>query len=191
MLKSVVVGMACVSFVAAAMPAGAQEKKVSGVLKFKVKNINGKEVDLSRYKGKVVLIVNVASECGLTPQYKSLQALHEKYAGKGLAILGFPCNDFGKQEPGTEKEIVAFCAKNYGVKFDMFSKVAITGKDKTPLYDFLTSKTTNPKHGGAVKWNFTKFMIGRDGRIVARFEPAIDPDSDEFQQAIRRELEKQ
>lgn len=191
MLKSVVVGVACVSFVAAAVvPTWAQEKKVSGALKFKVKSIDGKDVDLAKYKGKVVLIVNVASECGLTPQYKSLQALHEKYAGKGLAILGFPCNDFGKQEPGTEKDIVAFCAKNYGVKFDMFSKVGITGKDKAPLYDFLTSKTTNPKHGGAVKWNFTKFLIGRDGNIIARFEPAIEPESDEFQQAIRKELDK-
>lgn len=188
MLKVIVAGLACLVLVGPAVAQG--EKKVSGVLKFKVKSLDGKTVDLSKYKGKVVMIVNVASECGLTPQYKGLQALHDKYADKGLAILGFPSNDFGKQEPGTEAEISTFCKKNYGVKFDMFSKVGITGKDKAPLYDFLTSKATNPKHGGTVKWNFTKFLIGRDGRIIARFEPAVEPESDDVQNAIRKELEK-
>lgn len=189
MFKNVVIGLGCL--VLAGTPAWAQgEKKVPEVLKFKMKSLDGKTVDLGKYKGKVILVVNVASECGYTKQYKGLQALHEKFADKGLAVLGFPCNDFGSQEPGSEEQIGDFCKKNYGVKFDLFAKVGITGKDKAPIYDFLTSKTTNPKHGGAVKWNFTKFLIGRDGRIIARFEPGVDPESDEFQQAIRKELDK-
>jgi glutathione peroxidase len=165
-------------------------KNVSGPLQFKVKNIEGKNVDLSKYKGKVVLIVNVASECGYTPQYKGLQALHAKFAKDGLAVLGFPCNDFGKQEPGTEAEIVSFCKKNYGVDFDMFAKVSINGKEPAELYKHLTSKETNPKHAGKVRWNFTKFLIGRDGSIIARFEPNVNPESADFLRAIEDELRK-
>ena len=122
-------------------------KKVAPALKFKMDSLDGKAVDLSKYQGKVVLIVNVASKCGYTPQYKGLEKLHEKYADKGLAILGFPANDFGKQEPGTNEEIGEFCKQNYGVKFDMFSKVSVKGDKKCPLYEYLTSKETDPKFG--------------------------------------------
>ncbi|MCS7045139.1 MAG: glutathione peroxidase [Gemmataceae bacterium] len=175
---------------AVASPSNAQEgtNKVNGPLQFKAKSIDGKEVDLAKYRGKVVLIVNVASECGYTPQYKGLQALHAKYAKDGLAILGFPCNDFGKQEPGNEKQIKAFCEKNYGVQFDLFAKVAIVGDDAHPLFKFLTSKTTNPKYGGPVRWNFEKFLIGRDGSIIARFASDVDPESEEFEKALRQAL---
>ena len=164
-------------------------KKVSGPLQFKVKSIDGKEVDLAKYKGKVVLIVNVASECGYTPQYKGLQALHAKYGKDGLAVLGFPCNDFGGQEPGTEKQVKAFCEKNFGVTFDLFTKVNIS-KDPAPLFKHLTSKETNPNHAGAVRWNFEKFLIGRDGTVIARFASDADPEGEDFQEALRRALAK-
>ena len=154
----------------------AQEPKKS-IYQFQVTTIDGKKVELSKYKGKVLLIVNVASECSYTDQYKALQALHAKYAKQGLAILAFPCNDFGAQEPGDEAKIKEFVKKNYGVEFDIFSKVKILGKDAAPLYKFLTSKDTNPKKAGDVKWNFEKFVIGRDGTIVARLLSDVDPDS--------------
>lgn len=170
----------------------AEEKgtKVPAVLNFKMKSLDGKDVDLSRYQGKVVLIVNVASKCGYTPQYKALQALHDKYAKDGLAVVGVPCNDFGKQEPGSPEEIAEFCSKNYGVKFDLLSKVAVKGSDQVPLYKFLTAKETNPKFAGPIKWNFTKFLIGRNGEIVARFEPGVKPDSEPVAKAIEAELAK-
>jgi glutathione peroxidase len=164
--------------------------KIPAVLKFKVKNIEGKDVDLAKYAGKIVLIVNVASECGYTPQYKGLQALHEKHGKDGLAILAFPSNDFGKQEPGTEAQIKEFCSKEYGVKFDLFAKVGITGKDAAPLFQHLTSEKTNPNHAGPVRWNFEKFLIGRDGTVIARFASDVDPESDEMQDAIRKALQK-
>lgn len=168
-----------------------EEKPVPGVLNFKMNSLAGKPVELKQYHGKVVLMVNVASKCGLTPQYKDLEALHEKYNEKGLAILGFPANDFGKQEPGTDEEIGAFCQKNYGVKFDMFSKIVVTGKEKAPLYDFLTNSKTNPKSPGEISWNFEKFLIGRNGEIVARFSPRVTPQSPEVIKAIEAELAKQ
>jgi glutathione peroxidase len=194
MRKQAVLCLAAAAVVGAVTSAThADEKgasKVSGPLQFQVKNIDGKTVDLSKYKGKVVLIVNVGSECGYTPQYKGLQALQAKFAKDGLAVLGFPCNDFGKQEPGTEAQIAGFCKKNYGVSFDMFAKVSITGKEPAELYKYLTSKETNPKHAGQVRWNFTKFLIGRDGGIVARFEPDADPESADFLRAIEDQLRK-
>jgi glutathione peroxidase len=133
----------------------------------------------------------VASECGYTPQYKGLQALYAKHAKDGLAILAVPSNDYGGQEPGTNRQIAEFCSKNYGVTFDLLAKVGVDeGKNQSALYKFLTSKKTNPKHGGPVRWNFEKFLIGRDGSIVARFEADVDPESDEFRRAIQTELEK-
>jgi glutathione peroxidase len=179
--------------VAATFPVTAGEKgtaKVPAALNFKMTTIDGKAVDLAKYRGKVVLIVNVASECGYTKQYKSLQALHAKYAKDGLAVLGIPCNDFGSQEPGTEKEIQAFCSKEYGVEFDLFAKVKILGKEPAPLYQFLQSKDTNPKHAGTVKWNFEKFLISRNGEVVGRFESAVNPEGAEFVSAIEAELKK-
>jgi glutathione peroxidase len=167
-----------------------QEKGGGKVLNFKMKDIDGKNVDLAKYKGKVVLIVNVASECGYTPQYKDLQALHAKHAKDGLVILGFPCNDFGGQEPGNEAKVKDFACKTYNVEFDLFSKVKITGKDASPLFRFLTSKDTNPKFAGAVKWNFEKFLVSREGNVVARFASDVNPAGAEFVGAIEKELKK-
>jgi glutathione peroxidase len=166
------------------------DKKVPGVLNFKMKSLDGKDVDLSRYQGKVVLIVNVASECGYTPQYKGLQALHEKYSKQGLVVLGVPSNDFGKQEPGSNEEIAAFCKKNYGVAFDMLGKVVVKGEGQVPLYKYLTAEETNPKCKGAIKWNFTKFLIGRNGEIITRFESDVEPESQPVTEAIEKELKK-
>jgi glutathione peroxidase len=164
--------------------------KKTSIHQFQATTIDGKKVDLAKYKGKVLLIVNVASECGYTDQYKALQALHAKYAKDGLAILAFPCNDFGQQEPQTEAKIKEFAKKNYGVEFDLFSKVSILGKTGSPLYQFLMSKQTNPKHAGEVKWNFEKFIIGRDGSIVARFAADVEPDAADLLDTLRKELNK-
>jgi glutathione peroxidase len=164
--------------------------KVPPVLQFQMKDIDGKQVDLARYKGKVVLIVNVASECGYTPQYKPLQALYAKHGKDGLVILGFPCNDFGAQEPGDDAKVKAFACDNYKVTFDMFSKVKVLGDDACPLYKFLTGKTTNPKSAGPVRWNFEKFLIGRDGSVVARFASDVDPEGSAFVGAIERALKQ-
>jgi glutathione peroxidase len=170
--------------------AAEDEKKSDGPLAYKMESLDGKEVDLAKYKGKVVMIVNVASECGLTPQYEQLQALHKKYGEKGLAILGFPANEFGKQEPGTNAEISKFCAENYGVEFDMFAKIVVKGEGQCDLYKFLTSKETNPKYAGDITWNFEKFLIGRDGQVKARFNPRTKPDAEEVVKAIDAELAK-
>jgi glutathione peroxidase len=173
--------------------ARAEEKgaqKVPPVLNFTMKGLDGKDVDLSKYQGKVVLIVNVASKCGYTPQYQGLQALHEKYAKDGLVVLGVPSNDFGKQEPGSNEEIKEFCTKNYNVSFDMLGKVVVKGEGQCPLYKFLTSKETDPKFAGPIKWNFNKFLVGRNGEIVGRFDSAVKPESPELTQAVEAELAK-
>lgn len=165
-----------------------EKKMAPAALNFKMKSIDGKEVDLSKYQGKVVLFVNVASECGLTPQYKQLQALHQKYAKDGLAIIGVPANEFGAQEPGTDQEISKFCSTRYGVEFDLLSKVVVKGEGICPLYKFLTGKESNPKFAGDIKWNFTKFLLNRKGEVVARFEPRVSPDAKEVIDAIEAEL---
>lgn len=159
-------------------------------LEFKMKSLAGKEIDLSIYRGKVVLIVNVASECGLTPQYEQLQALHDKYAGDGLAILGFPCNQFGKQEPGSASEIQKFCRVNYGVKFKMFEKVKVNGDGACDLYKHLTGLDTKPKGAGKVSWNFEKFLLDRKGEVIGRFEPSAKPDAPEIIAQIHGALGK-
>ncbi len=164
--------------------------KKTSIHQFQATSIDGQKVDLAKYKGKVLIIVNVASECGYTDQYKALQALHAKYAKDGLAILAFPCNDFGGQEPGDDATIKKFAKKNYAVDFDLFSKVKLLGKDGAPLYQFLTSKDANPTKPGDVKWNFEKFIIGRDGAIVARFLSDVDPESADFLDLLRKELNK-
>jgi glutathione peroxidase len=189
MVLGVVALAVCVSLAPAAdkdQPA----TKVAPVLNFKMKTIDGKDVDLSSYQGKVVLFVNVASKCGYTPQYEGLEKLHEKYGKDGLAIVGVPANEFGAQEPGTDEEIAKFCKSKYDVKFDMLSKVVVKGGGQCPLYKYLTEKETDPKFGGEIKWNFTKFLIGRNGEIVGRFEPAIKPESAEMTKAIEAELAK-
>ena len=177
--------------IAGSVSAGDAQKKVPAVLQFKMQSIDGKTIDLAKYQGKVILVVNVASECGYTPQYKGLQALHAKYSKDGLVVLGVPSNDYGGQEPGTNAQIAQFCKQNYGVTFDMLAKVGVAeGANQVPLYQYLTSKKTNPKHGGPVRWNFEKFLIGRDGSVVARFEADADPESEEFEKAIRDALTK-
>jgi glutathione peroxidase len=169
----------------------AEEKPVSSPLDLKVKDIDGKEMDLAKYKGKVVLIVNVASFCGNTPQYKGLQELYSKYEKDGLVILGVPANDFGKQEPNSEKEIKEFCTANYNVTFPMTSKVVVKGPDKVELYKILTAAT--PDKSGKVtevSWNFEKFLVGRDGKVAGRFIPKLKPESEELTKAVKAELDK-
>ncbi len=158
----------------------------SSVLDFTLNSIDGQPAPLASYKGKVVLIVNVASFCGYTPQYEGLEALYGKYKDRGLVVLGFPANNFGSQEPGTNEEIKTFCSRKYNVTFPMYAKISVAGADKAPLYQFLTDKQTNPATGGEIKWNFTKFLIGRDGKVAARFESAVKPESPEITAAIEK-----
>ncbi len=188
MLTSVAATMAVLGCAALTLADDKGAKKVSPVLNFTMKTLDDKPVDLSNYQGKVVLFVNVASKCGKTPQYKGLETLHEKYAKDGLAIIGVPANEFGGQEPGTNAEIATFCQTKYGVKFDMLAKVVVKGDGQCPLYQYLTSKETNPKFGGPIKWNFTKFLVDRKGEIVARFEPGVEPQSKEMVDAIEAAL---
>jgi glutathione peroxidase len=157
-------------------------------LNFTVKSNDGASVDLSRYRGQVLLIVNTASKCGYTPQYAGLEKLYREYKDRGLRILAFPANDFGHQEPGTDAEIRAFCTQNYNVSFDLFSKVTVKGPEKVPLYRYLTEQEADPSLNGEIKWNFTKFLVDRQGRVVARFEPAVDPDTPAFRQAVEKLL---
>jgi len=165
-------------------------KQEKSALAFKVKSIKGEDVDLAKYEGQVVLIVNVASKCGYTGQYESLQALHDKYQAKGLAILGFPCNQFWGQEPGTSEEIQSFCKLNYGVTFDLFAKVDVNGEAASPLFKLLTSLDTEPKGAGPVGWNFEKFLLDRKGFVVARFPTSTRPDDASVVAAIEKELAK-
>jgi glutathione peroxidase len=168
----------------------AAKKGVPASLRFVMKSLDGTDVNLADYQGKVVLIVNVASDCGATPQYAALQALHEKYGERGLVVLGFPCNQFGGQEPGSAAEIRSFCTKNYGVTFPLFSKIEVRGDQAAPLYRYLTSPQTNPQHAGPIRWNFEKFLLGRTGQIVARFETGVEPDAPEVAAAIESELQQ-
>lgn len=180
--------MAGVIAMAAAPSFAADSDDHECALNFKMKNIDGQSVDLEDYEGKVVLIVNVASKCGLTPQYEGLQALYEKYKDKGFVVLGFPCNQFGGQEPGTEAEIKAFCTGRYDVTFPMFSKVDVNGGDAAPLYKYLTSQDTKPAGKGDISWNFEKFLIDRDGQLIHRFSPRTRPNDAELVKAIEGQL---
>jgi glutathione peroxidase len=156
---------------------------------FTLPSIDGNPTPLSTYKGKVILLVNVASRCGFTPQYSALESLYEKYKDQGFVILGFPANNFASQEPGTNAEIKTFCSTKYNVTFPMFSKVSVKGDDTTALYQFLTRRA-NPAVAGEIKWNFTKFLVDRNGRVVARFEPPVTPDSAEVVSTIERLLKQ-
>jgi glutathione peroxidase len=159
-------------------------------LDFKAKTIDGAEVDLEDYEGKVVLVVNVASECGLTPQYKGLQSLYDQNKDKGFVILAFPCNQFGSQEPGSNTEIKEFCSSKFHVSFPMFSKVDVNGDEAAPIYKYLTSKEVPPAGKGKISWNFEKFLIGRDGKLVNRFSPKTTPSDAELVKAVEAELAK-
>ena len=145
------------------------------VYDFKVKTIEGKEIKLDQYKNRVILIVNTASKCGFTPQYSDLEDLYKKYSGKGFVILGFPCNQFGDQEPGNNKNIASFCQKKYGVDFPMFEKTDVNGKNAHPLYKYLTKTAPGLMGTESIKWNFTKFLIDRKGKIIKRYAPNIGP----------------
>jgi glutathione peroxidase len=158
-----------------------------GLYSYTLNSIDGKPAPLADYKGKVVLIVNVASQCGYTPQYSALESIYEKYKDQGFVILGFPANNFGAQEPGTNEEIKTFCTRKYSVTFPMYSKISVKGADQAPLYAYLT-KETGAGLTGDIKWNFTKFLVDRDGKVVQRFEPAVTPDSKEVTAAIEKQL---
>jgi len=160
------------------------------VLQFKMRSLAGEEVDLAQYQGTVLLIVNVASECGYTPQYRGLQALHARYGQDGFAVLGFPCNQFGQQEPGTADQIAAFCNRRYSVTFPMFEKVDVNGKNQCGLYKYLTSQESSAPSSGPIQWNFEKFLVARDGQVVARFRSSVAPESKPLLEAIERELAK-
>ncbi len=154
-----------------------------GIYDFTLNSIDGKPAPLTEYKGHPVLLVNVASKCGYTPQYAGLESLYRKYKDRGLVVIGVPANNFGGQEPGTNEEIKTFCKRNYDVSFPMMSKVSVKGSGKAPLYEYLTSTG-----GGEVKWNFTKFLVGKDGQVIARFEPAVKPDAPELTSAVEKAL---
>jgi glutathione peroxidase len=158
------------------------------VYDFTLNSIDGQPAPLAAYKGKVVLLVNVASKCGYTPQYSALESTYEKYKDRGFIIVGIPANNFGAQEPGSNQEIKTFCSSKYHVTFPMMAKVSVKGEEITPLYQFLTDKSSNPQSGGEIKWNFTKFLIGPDGRVITRFEPEITPDSPQVTSAIEAAL---
>jgi glutathione peroxidase len=161
----------------------------SNVYDFTLPSIDGNPTPLADFKGKVVLIVNVASQCGYTPQYSALESIYEKYKSQGFVILGFPANNFGAQEPGTNAEIKTFCSRKYNVTFPMYSKVSVKGDDQTPLYQYLTKDTSAPISGD-IKWNFTKFLVDKNGNVVQRFEPKVTPDSPEVTSAIEKLLKQ-
>ena len=174
----------------AAMSSSFASAEDGKLLDKKMKTLEGEEVSLSKYAGKVIMMVNVASRCGATPQYEALQDLHETFKDEGLVVIGFPCNQFGRQEPGTAKDIREFCESTYGVKFPMMAKIDVNGADAAPLYKELTKTKTTPKGQGPIAWNFEKFVIGRDGEVVARFGTSTKPDDNEVVAVVRKELAK-
>ena len=167
-----------------------ERDKLPAALDFTLKTIDGEDKSLLDYQGNVVVVVNVASRCGLTPQYEKLQSLHESYSDKGLVVLGFPCNQFNGQEPGTDEEIKSFCEDNYNVEFDMFSRIEVNGDDASDFYKHLTGLDLQPKGAGDVSWNFEKFLLDRKGNVIGRFSPRTDPMGDDFVTAIKKALEE-
>lgn len=170
-------------------PAQAKDNQAASPLDFAVKNIDGKEESLSKYKGKVVMIVNVASKCGFTPQYEQLEAVYKKYADRGFVVLGFPANNFGGQEPGTNEQIKQFCTGKYDVTFPMMAKISVLGDDKAPLYKFLTEQPTAGDFAGDIGWNFTKFIVDRNGNVIARYNSKTKPDDASVTSEIERALD--
>ncbi len=159
----------------------------TSIYDFTLPSIDGKPMPISEFKGKVILVANVASRCGYTPQYTALESMYEKYKGQGFVVLGFPANNFGQQEPGTNEEIKTFCSRKYNVTFPIYGKVSVKGDDETPLYSYLT-KDAGPSVAGEIQWNFTKFLVDRKGQVVQRFAPKITPDSPEVVAAIEKLL---
>ena len=181
-LASLLVVLGCVS----ASLASSSSPSATTIYDFKMKNIDGKEVKLSKFKGKVLLVVNVASHCGYTPQYKALEAVYNSYRRNGVVILGFPANNFRAQEPGTDAEIKQFCTATYNVTFPMFSKISVKGDDQAELYHWLISNSDRPNDD--IEWNFSKFVVGRDGKVFKRFKPDVKPDSPEIGAALDEAL---
>jgi glutathione peroxidase len=186
-------GLTTVLGVALTAPVWADKVKgadtMQGIHEFTLKDIDGQDVALADYQGQVLLVVNVASKCGFTRQYAGLEKLYQKYKNQGFTVLGFPANNFMGQEPGTEAEIKTFCSLNYGVSFPMFSKISVKGKTIHPLYAYLTSKAQHPEYGGAITWNFNKFLIGKDGQVIGRFGSRTEPEDPELAAAIEKALE--
>lgn len=170
-------------------PARSHDNQPAGPLDFVVKTIDGKPQALSQYRGKVVMIVNVASRCGYTPQYEQLEAIYKQYADRGFVILGFPANNFGHQEPGTDSEIKTFCTSKYDVTFPMMSKISVLGDDKAPLYKFLTEPPTAGDFAGDIGWNFTKFLVDRNGNVIARYSSKVKPDDQKVTDEIEKALD--
>ena len=181
-LRTFLLGVATLLMSASLFAAGS-------IYDFTLNSIDGRPMPLANFKGKVILVVNVASRCGFTPQYSALESIYEKYKDQGFVILGFPANNFGSQEPGTNAEIKKFCSAKYNVTFPMYAKISVKGQDQTPLYKYLT-ESANPAYAGEIKWNFTKFLIDRDGRVVQRFEPDTTPDSPPVTLAIEQTLKQ-
>ncbi len=190
LVVSVVVTLMCGNLRAQQDPDADSSTETPAALNFTMNSLNGEEVDLSKYQGKVVLFVNVASECGFTPQYETLQALHEEFNEAGLAIVGVPCNQFGGQEPGSSEDIAGFCKKNFGVEFDMLAKVDVNGENQCDLYKHLTGMDLAPVGTGKVRWNFEKILLDRLGNPVARFGSRTEPSDEEFLAAIKSALEE-
>ena len=175
-------------FISLALMTALSSAYAGSVYDHKPKDIDGKETSLAEHKGKVILMVNVASRCGFTRQYKGLEELHQKFKDKGLVVCAFPCNQFGGQEPGSEKEIKEFCSSKFGVSFPMYSKIDVNGDGAAPLYQWLTGVDSTPEGAGDIKWNFGKFLVGKDGEVLARFEPPTAPDAAEVVSAIEAAL---
>jgi glutathione peroxidase len=186
-MKAVGNGSVCTILVLGLVMIMAGSALAANIYDFTLPSIDGKPMPLVEFKGKVVLVVNVASRCGYTPQYSALESLYEKYKDQGFVIVGFPANNFGAQEPGTNEEIKTFCSRKYNVTFPMYGKVSVKGDDQTPLYQYLT-KQTGPSIAGDIKWNFTKFLVDRNGNVVERFESAITPDAKEVVSAVEKQL---
>ena len=192
LISGVVLTGTALLFVATFMFSGntTVDAKTKSVLEFKMKDIDGKDVKLNKYKGKVLLVVNTASHCGYTPQYAGLESIYKKYNAEGFYVLGFPANNFGGQEPGTAEQIKEFCTTKYKVTFPMFAKISVKGEDQDPLYKFLTAKETNPEFAGDITWNFNKFLVDRKGKVIARFTSKDAPDGEKVIAAIEKELSK-
>jgi glutathione peroxidase len=189
-MKTIPTLMMVMVFLATGCMAQQKETTVNSLYDIEVNTIEGEPVKMEQYNGKVLLIVNTASKCGFTGQYDGLQKLYETYKDQGFVVLGFPANDFMRQEPGSNEEIQSFCKLNYGVTFPLFEKIAVKGKEQHPLYAYLTSKTTNPEFSGKISWNFNKFLISRDGKIVNRFGSRAAPDDSVMTAAVEAEIAK-
>ncbi len=189
-IATIILGMYGINMLSSSASNMKTEVTAKSIYEFKVTDINGKEVKLKKYKNKIIMFVNTASKCGYTPQYEGLQKIYDKYKDQGFVILGFPANNFGGQEPGSNEEIKEFCTLKYKVSFPMFAKISVKGDDQHPLYQYLTSEKTDPKFAGEITWNFNKFLVNEKGEIIARFSSKETPESNEVTTAIENALDK-